>query len=225
MAVPMHTGTELGARLRSVRQERGLSVRELARHLDRSPSLISQFERGVTAPSAGVLYQLATALDTSLDFLFGVEPQQSRPALAAIGGVTVTRRPSGGASRQPLAPLEDDTGDLVQRVSGRQCLELASGVRWERLTPSRDPYVDFLEVIYQPLGNAEGPRQLTRHDGREYGMVLTGSLRAMVGFDEYELTAGDSLAFDSATPHVYWNPTDSIVRTISLIVHHEAGRA
>src|SRR5262249_60081052 len=78
-------GAELGPRLRRVREERGLSVRELARRIRCSPSLISQIERGLSAPSVGILYALATELRTSLDFLFGASPPGDGP-----GGVTVT---------------------------------------------------------------------------------------------------------------------------------------
>src|SRR5579859_1400047 len=53
-------GTELGPRLRQVREQRGLSARELARRIQCSPSLISQIERGLSAPSVGMLYALAT---------------------------------------------------------------------------------------------------------------------------------------------------------------------
>ncbi|HEY6854741.1 MAG TPA: helix-turn-helix transcriptional regulator, partial [Mycobacterium sp.] len=45
----------LGERIRRVRTTRGISVRELARRVGCSASLVSQVERGVTAPSAGVV--------------------------------------------------------------------------------------------------------------------------------------------------------------------------
>ena len=64
----------LGERLRQVRTARGMSVRELARRAGCSASLVSQVERGVTAPSAGVVYTLANQLGISLDFLFGADP-------------------------------------------------------------------------------------------------------------------------------------------------------
>src|SRR5215510_5924004 len=62
-------GTGLGPRLRLVRSSRQLSVRELARRVGCSASLISQIERGVSVPSVGVLYALATELGSSLDYL------------------------------------------------------------------------------------------------------------------------------------------------------------
>src|SRR5215467_10607486 len=74
MAGSFDPGAELGPRLRQVREQRGLSARELARRIQCSPSLISQIERGLSAPSVGMLYALATELRTSLDFLFGAAP-------------------------------------------------------------------------------------------------------------------------------------------------------
>src|SRR6266446_1776804 len=69
MAAEFDPGTGLGPRLRLVRAERQLSVRELARRVGCSASLISQIERGVSVPSVGVLYSLATELGSSLDYL------------------------------------------------------------------------------------------------------------------------------------------------------------
>src|ERR1700758_1513490 len=80
-------GAELGPRLRQVREQRGLSARELARRIRCSPSLISQIERGLSAPSVGMLYALATELRTSLDFLFSAAPPG--------GGLTVTAHGDG----------------------------------------------------------------------------------------------------------------------------------
>src|SRR3984885_14793484 len=84
MSADFDPGTGLGPRLRLAREQRQLSVRELARRIGCSASLISQIERGVSVPSVGVLYSLATELDSSLDhLLFGAEPR--RPAAPASG--------------------------------------------------------------------------------------------------------------------------------------------
>jgi len=200
--------TGLGPRLRVAREQRQLSVRELARRIGCSASLISQIERGISVPSVGVLYSLATELDTSLDhLLFGAEP----------------RRPTGPA------PGPDASGlvapGLVQRAVGRNIIDLASGVRWERLTPGADAMTDFLEVIYSPGGHSTDERRPLRHDGHEYGLVISGTLQANVGFESYELGPGDSIAFDSSTPHEYLNKTGEPVHAIWVVVHSEPGRA
>jgi transcriptional regulator with XRE-family HTH domain len=207
-------GVQLGPRLRRVREDRGLSVRELARRISCSPSLISQIERGLSAPSVGVLYALASELRTSLDFLFG----------AAAPGDAVAATAHGDGQLRPARP-GPGRPPLIQRAGGRQVIDLASGVRWERLTPGPDDRVDFLEVIYQPSGHSTDNRRPLRHDGREYGLVASGTLMASVGFDSFELGPGDSIAFDSAIPHQYWNATSADVHVISVVVHAQPGRA
>jgi transcriptional regulator with XRE-family HTH domain len=214
-------GTELGPRLRRVREDRGLSARELARRIGCSPSLISQIERGVSVPSVGMLYALASELRASMDFLFGVIPS---------GELTMTAH-GGGRARDVTAAADGSAADwpaghgIVQRAAGRRTIDLASGVRWERLTPGADDRVDFLEVIYEPCGDAAGTAGALRHDGCEYGLILCGTLQARVGFERYELGEGDSIAFDSATPHEYWNTTLAEVRAVWAVVHAYPARA
>ena len=219
-------GTGLGPRLRLVRADRQLSVRELARRVGCSASLISQIERGVSVPSVGVLYSLATELGSSLDYLLfgsgagagagreGDAVTGSSPAAAVAAGF---ERAAGGTASPPPP--------IVQRRGGRKIIDLASGVRWERLTPAADATAEFLEVIYAPGGHSTDERRPLRHDGREYGLIISGTLQANVGFESYELGPGDSIAFDSSTPHEYLNKTGDFVHAIWVVVHTEPGRA
>ena len=218
MSAGFDPGTGLGPRLRVAREQRELSVRELARRIGCSASLISQIERGISVPSVGILYSLATELDTSLDhLLFGAEPRRplaAEPDPDAPGSVA-----SGSVASGSVA------SGIVQRAAGRNIIDLASGVRWERLTPGADAMTDFLEVIYSPGGHSTDERRPLRHDGHEYGLVISGTLQANVGFESYELGPGDSIAFDSSTPHEYLNKTGDVVRAIWVVVHSEPGRA
>jgi transcriptional regulator with XRE-family HTH domain/mannose-6-phosphate isomerase-like protein (cupin superfamily) len=237
-------GTGLGPRLRVAREGRRLSVRELARRIGCSASLISQIERGVSVPSVGVLYSLATELDSSLDYLLFGSDQAKRPdvrppdpgsasARAASGRAVSARAVSaravsdGGYAAARGGMLSSVAGPrgIVQWADCRKIIDLASGVRWERLTPGADAMTDFLEVIYSPGGHSTDERRPLRHDGREYGLVISGTLRANVGFESYELGPGDSIAFDSSTPHEYLNETADFVHAIWVVVHTEPGRA
>jgi len=223
MSAGFDPGTGLGPRLRLAREERQMSVRELARRIGCSASLISQIERGVSVPSVGVLYSLAAELDSSLDhLLFGAD--QRRPAPASEPAARETEPgPSGPAARE-TKPGPSGPG-IVQRADGRNIIDLASGVRWERLTPGADAMTDFLEVIYSPGGHSTDERRPLRHDGREYGLVISGRLQANVGFESYDLGPGDSIAFDSSTPHEYLNKTGEPAHAIWVVVHSEPGRA
>jgi mannose-6-phosphate isomerase-like protein (cupin superfamily)/DNA-binding XRE family transcriptional regulator len=252
MAADFDPGTGLGPRLRLVRASRHLSVRELARRVGCSASLISQIERGVSVPSVGVLYSLATELGSSLDYLLfgsgagpdagvdaglgvdagaGVDAGLGVDAGAGAGvgggldrgvgadpGAGPAGTPGSGPGTAPQPPA------IVQRGGGRKIIDLASGVRWERLTPQSDDTTDFLEVIYSPGGHSTDERRPLRHDGREYGLIISGTLQANVGFESYELGPGDSIAFDSSTPHEYLNKTGEPVHAIWIVVHSEPGR-
>ncbi len=218
-------GTGLGPRLRLVRADRQLSVRELARRVGCSASLISQIERGVSVPSVGVLYSLATELGSSLDYLLfgsGAGPGADRDDDAgADPGSSPAVAAGSGQAKEVRAPRPA----IVQRGGGRKIIDLASGVRWERLTPAADARADFLEVIYSPGGHSTDERRPLRHDGREYGLIISGTLQANVGFESYELGPGDSIAFDSSTPHEYLNKTGDYVHAIWVVIHSEPGRA
>jgi DNA-binding XRE family transcriptional regulator len=232
-------GAELGPRLRRVRENRGLSARELARRISCSPSLISQIERGVSAPSVGILYALASELRTSLDFLFGVALPGDAVLMTAHGdgharpGADIAPGAGrvAGAADGPGTGLRGSGGHgvaapgVVQPAGHRRTIDLASGVRWERLTPGPDDRVDFLEVIYEPSGHSTDARRPLRHDGQEYGLITSGTLNASVGFESYQLGPGDSIAFDSSIPHEYWNASAENVHAIWVVVHAQPGRA
>ena len=61
----------VGARVKSLREERGLSQRALALRLEMSSSTIAKYEAGVHTPPLAVLVRLAAVLDVSLDQLAG----------------------------------------------------------------------------------------------------------------------------------------------------------
>ncbi len=221
MAAEFDPGRGFGPRLREARTSRGLSVRELARRVGCSASLISQIERGVSVPSVGVLYSLATELGSSLDhLLFGPGPGPD-----AGTGTSTMPAASVPVTSAPVASAPAPLAAVVQRGGDRKIIDLASGVRWERLTPRSEAMTDFLEVIYSPGGHSTDERRPLRHDGREYALVISGTLTANVGFESYDLNAGDSIAFDAAVPHEYLNKTGEVVRAISVVVHSEPGRA
>jgi len=192
---------DLPRRLRAAREERGISVRELARRLDVSPSGISQIETGRARPSVSTLYALVTELNMSLDELFDrvVEPRD--PA-----------RRSGTTVPPPLV-----------RRADRKILDLGTGVHWERLTATNDPEVDFLEVRYEPGGDSSPTGSLMRHAGREYGLVLSGQLSVAVGFETYDLGVGDSISFESTVPHRLTNPGRKPATAVWVVVGRNEG--
>ena len=191
--------SQIGGRLREERERRGISLRELARRVGVSPSLVSQIELDRVNPSVSTLYAIVTELGMTMSDVFG------------------DWRPDERVVRQARA----DDG-LVERPETRRVINLASGVRWERLTPHSDREVEFLYVVY-PVGAASCPEDaLMSHGGKEYGYVTSGTLGVRVGFDEYELGAGGSIAFNSSSPHRLWAVGDEPVHAVWVVIGREA---
>ena len=65
---------DVGARLREMRQERGLSMRALARESGLSTNALSMIERSRTSPSVSTLYKIADALGVPITAFFRIEP-------------------------------------------------------------------------------------------------------------------------------------------------------
>lgn len=187
----------IGDRLRQERTRARMSQRELARRLGLSPSMISQLESGATQPSVGTLYAIVTELDVSLDRVIRGEEFHSPDGSGSPAGEGVT----------PVVRAED-----------RSSLELASGVTWEDLTTGNENGVGFLHATYDVGGASTADESLMRHHGREYGYVMSGTLGVQVGFENYELGPGDSIAFDSTMPHRLFNTGDEPVHAIWFVV-------
>lgn len=202
--LPGRVGPQIGQQLRVRRESSGISLRELARRLGVSPSALSQIETGKSRPSVSTLYAIVNELGMSLDELFD--------QLAPAGGAGVR------ADARRTTDREAAAAERVQRAAGREGIQLESGVRWERLTPTPDAAVDFLYVAYEVGGSSSRSEGFIRHAGREYGLVLSGKLEVTVGFDTYELGPGDSICFDSTTPHRLRNNGPDPVHGVWLVV-------
>jgi transcriptional regulator with XRE-family HTH domain len=194
---PVERGFEaskVGSRLRAERERLGITLRELARRVGVSPSLVSQIELDRVNPSVSTLYALVTELGMTMSDVFG-DSRRER----------VVRQLRGGDG-------------LAEWPETRRVINLASGVRWERLTRDSDRDVEFLYVVY-PVGAASCPEDaLMTHGGREYGYVQTGTLGVQVGFEEYELGPGGSIAFDSSSPHRLRAIGDEPVHAIWVVI-------
>jgi transcriptional regulator with XRE-family HTH domain len=188
----------VGGLIRRERQKQGLSLRELARRVQISASMLSQVENDRTRPSVSTIYAIATELGLSIDALLSDSGGQTGSAVA-VGGPR-TRRGLAAA-----APVLAELSCQLVRPDERRKLELESGVTWELLSDLLPHMVDFMFVTYQPGGSSSSSGKLMRHTGTEFAFLLRGRLKIQVGFDEYVLEPGDALAFDSSEPHLLVN--------------------
>ena len=192
----------LGGLVRERREAAGLSLRELAGRLGVSASLLSRIENGVAQPSVTTLYGLTSELDLSLDLLTG----------AGTGGSSPTPGASTAAS-------------VVLRRAERPALSVGPGVIMELLTDPADPTLELLSITYDTGSSSSEDGSLVTHAGRETGLILSGVLHVTLSGDTHRLEAGDSITFDSTTPHLFRNDGPEPVRAVWMNVGRNAGHA
>jgi transcriptional regulator with XRE-family HTH domain len=186
---------DVGNLIRRERQEQGLSLRELARRVGVSASMLSQVETDRTRPSVSTIYAIATELGVSID--------------ALLSGNNGTAGDSSAAGRPRVrgaaTPTADGQAAQLVRPEDRRKIELESGVTWELLSDLLPHLVDFMFVTYEPGGRSSSSGKMLEHSGTEFAYLLRGKLKIQVGFAEYVLQPGDALAFDSTEPHLLVN--------------------
>jgi transcriptional regulator with XRE-family HTH domain len=201
----------IGGKLRAERERQGITVREMARRVDVSPSLVSQIERGLVTPSVGTLWSMTTELGLVMDGLFTETEQTEHGAAGAEQGAPAVRNGNAASAGRTHA--------VVQRGHNRQHIRLAGGVEWERLTAEPDDQVEFLHVRYEAGAESCPENSFFRHGGKEYAYVLEGRLGLQIGFDRYELSPGDSVSFESHNPHRLWAIGDQPATAIWMIIN------
>jgi transcriptional regulator with XRE-family HTH domain len=233
----------LGGRLRQVRLDSGLSLREVARQLGVSPSFVSQLENGKSQPSVATLYSLAQLLEVSIDQLFApastpesaAAKAAAKPKSGARSGKNprAARRPAADSdaagapiSRTQLGSPADAWPDdqsanrlSVTEPGNRPRLVMDSGVIWEQLASNTDHNLDFIEIIYPAGSSSTNDDRMLRHEGYEYGYLLEGELQVTFGFKVFMLHAGESLGLDSSVPHLFKNLGSVPARGIWFVLH------
>jgi transcriptional regulator with XRE-family HTH domain/mannose-6-phosphate isomerase-like protein (cupin superfamily) len=214
----------IGEKLRAVRQQRQMSLRDLAEKAEVSASMLSQIETGKAYPSVRSIYNIAAALAVPVDYFFP-EPAgdgASQPA-GSEAAVPLTasdlrearlNRPDDPTAREFGAPPAG--ASPVVHAASRPTIELKGGVTWARLTSLAEAGAEFLEISYAP--GATSGANMSHHAGREFGLVLAGELVIELGFDAHTLSTGDSIIFDSSTPHRLSNQSTAPTRALWVVL-------
>ena len=189
-----------GAAARAARGAQ-LSLRQLAKVIGASPSLLSQIENGKVTPIG----------------------RHALPALArALGGPgrrVLRRCGASRAGRRRQAP-----GSCAR--SDRQRISLEHGVTWENLLPHEEPGMRFMEIHYAP--GAHSGEHMLRHPGRDLFVVLEGELTSGWASREHRLplatrSASPTSSRTSSATTGRWRPAPSSASSATTRGHR--GRA
>ena len=222
---PPHHARAIGEKLRTIRQERSMSLRDLASKADISASMLSQIETGKVFPSVRSLYDIAAALNVTVDYFFPEQVNEVQPIPQVLpsnlkGELTASEMRSARLNGETAATAEF-TRSLesypIVHADARPTIELNGGVTWSRLTAHAENEAEFLEINYAP--GASSGANMSHHEGREFGLVLEGELVIELGFEAHTLRAGDSIILESTTPHRLVNKSNKPMRAVWVVLN------
>lgn len=180
---------EMASRIKELRELLGLSVEEMAKKTDVSAEEYTLCESGEQDLNFAFIYRCALALNVNVtDIIEGYSP--------TLKSYTVTRR---------------GTGQKVSQAHGMTYYNLAYAFQNRIAEPL------YVRTKYDPDAEKRDI-ELTTHEGQECDIVVEGSLMVQVGEHKEVLGPGDSIYYDSDTPHgmIAVNGQDCIFYAIVL---------
>ncbi|WP_227369712.1 helix-turn-helix domain-containing protein [Halomonas sp. M20] len=164
-----------GARIRSLRKLKGMTLMQLSQKVGISHGYLSQIERGISQPSIGSLVDIAQALGVTMQWLFS-DTQGEHDGSTLKSDKLVTQ---------------------AQRVK----IEYQDGIVDQLLTPRSNNQLEVIHASYPP-GTSSEPYS---HKGHEAVLVLSGKMEVVVAGERFVLEEGDCLSFTSNEPHSHAN--------------------
>ena len=164
----------VGERIKSLREIRGLSLKEVADRTGFSTALLSQMENHLVSPSLGTLIKLAKTFGIQVGDFFGE-----------------TRR-------EPFTIVRKDERKRVSRFASKD--GVAYGYSYESLGfDKKDRHMEPFIVTLEPATLKSS--KTSTHDGEEFIFVLEGAMEVILGDHTDILYPGDSIYYDSSVPH------------------------
>ena len=167
----------IGARLKDLRTQQGLSQTELARHIGVTPSTISQIESNLIYPSLPALIKMSEVLSVDLQIFFQdtdkTEDQIIFPGSEAID-----------------IQLNNITRDVVTS---------------KLLVPMR-PDAKFEPILIDIPPGTKLASHFFFHKGQEVGYLLAGKLTLQMKQGLFTAEAGDTICLVSDVPQTWKNP-------------------
>ena len=163
---------EVGARIKEMREISGYSVSDMASLTDTTTSEYRKYEAGLVDFPFTFIHKCALAFNLEItDILEGHS--------AKLSAYTVTRKGQGQTTA-------DEEGINICNLAPMFKKKLA------------EPYYVTYEYS-EELQNK--PIHLTKHSGQEFDFILSGRLKVQVGEHIEVLNEGDSIYYNSSSPH------------------------
>jgi transcriptional regulator with XRE-family HTH domain len=157
------------------------------------------------------LKEVATAAQISESFLSQLERGRTNATIATLQRLSTA--------------LGIEVSDLFTTSSGRPRVlrrEAREFVAWGRLgskallTPKPFHSLEVVVAHFEP-GGSTGDEPYTHGDSEELLIVVQGQVHVQLGMEIHEVAAGDSVHYQSSTPHRVSNPGDAAAEVLFVI--------
>jgi transcriptional regulator with XRE-family HTH domain len=163
---------EIGARIKNLRKEKGLSLEELSELTGFEVEMLDRIEKDEVQPQLGTVIKLSKALDSAFgrivsgvgDKIYSITRKNERKV--------ISRSTSHKGQRKAYTYMS-----LAPEVKGRH-----------------------MEALLVQL-EEDPEEEISVHEGEEFIFALDGVVKMKIGQDAFELEPGDSVYYLSTTPH------------------------
>jgi len=178
--------TEIGIKIRKIRQRKDLTGQELANRAGVSKGLISRIENRRTIPSLPVLISVIKALDVEVNTFFeDIDHSIGEP--------------------QIMVRRQTDLKDVKIGSNGFQYYPVI-----ERSFPTQTAQISILDL--KP--DTKGEKETT--DAFEFRYILEGEVDYEIANRCLTLQAGDSVYFDGNLGHIPFNRSTELLRILVI---------
>ena len=186
MAGSSEVEAEVGRALHRLRQERDMTVTELAARAKISPAMISRIENGNVSPSLSTLHALSEALSVSIMALFSNSGNSADIYHVPAGGGLPARRVTPGHVHDYLL--------LGKHIAPGGSFQSAK-----------------IRIRREDAGNL--PRY--QHEGHVFIYMICGEAIYACGGESFAMKPGDTLSFDAKMPHGFCEIASDVVEFIT----------
>lgn len=194
----MKQNTPIGARIKLLRTNNNLTLKQLSEKTGLSVGFLSQLERGMSSVAIDALEKIAHVLGVTLASFFEEEKKETADPVIHSFSLHSTQ----------VSP------QIIQTVLSQDVLAFDMLPRLFHLMPFANMEAEDLEMY--------------SHSGEEFIYVLEGIVTLVLNGRQYTLYPGDSVHIHSNAEHNWMNSTNKIAKLLSIntpnpFQHPEAG--
>lgn len=180
----------VGEKIKVLREQKGLSLKDVADITGFSTALLSQMENHLVSPSLGTMTKLARALGVRVgNFL-------------------------GETQGEPFTIVRKDERKNVSRFASKEGVKY--GYSYESLGfDKKDRHMEPFIVTLEPA--TVKTSKTSSHEGEEFIFVLEGEMEVILGNHTDILSPGDSIYYDSTIPHRVQCHQDKETRILAVL--------